>query len=462
MLQRCIGDKVFYRHTMAVAIPIVIQNAITNFVSLLDNIMVGRVGTLEMSGVSIVNQLLFIFALCIFGANAGAGIFGAQFHGNRDDKGVRYTFRYKIIVCILLTMLIIGVLLMTDTTLIRFYLEGDGSIEDANAVLHYGKEYLRLMLWGLLPFALSNAYATTLRETGQTMVPMVASGIAVLGNLVLNYILIFGHLGAPAMGIRGAALATVISRVLELAVVAGWTHLHGKRCSFIRGAFRSLYIPGRLLGSIITKGSPLLVNECMFAIGLAVANQSYSTCGLHVVPAINISTTITNLASVGYLAMGNSVAIIMGQMLGAARPEEEIWDTNRKLTALAIVAGGILGLISASLSSVFPMLYNTSEEVRSVAGQLILISGMFIPFYAYVHATYFTLRSGGKTLITFLFDCGFMWGLLVPTAVILSRYTDLPIIPLFVICQSTEIVKSIAGYFMVRSGVWIQNLAKQN
>ncbi len=458
MLQKYIGDKAFYRRVMAIAIPLIIQNAITSFVSLLDNIMVGQVGTLQMSGVSIVNQLLFIFNLCIFGANAGAGIFTAQFHGSGDEKSIRYTFRFKIISCALLTFAGCGILLLADTSLIGMYLQGEGSVADAAATLNYGREYLHMMLWGLLPFAICNAYSTSLRETGQTVVPMVGSIVAVFVNLVLNYVLIFGHFGLPAMGVRGAALATVISRFTELAVVAGWAHFHSHRHAFIRGAYRSVYVPARLLTSIIGKATPLMINECLFATGLAFVNQCYSTCGLDVVPAVTICTTIFQVASVAYMAMGHCVGIIMGQMMGAGEKEEQIRDANRKLVALSVASGIFFGVLTGLLSDVFPGLYNTTDQVRALAGQLILISALVLPSNAYVHSAYFTLRSGGKTLITFVFDSGFMWCVYVPCAFVLSRFTNLPIVPLYLICQCVDYLKSFAGWVMLKKCRWIQNL----
>lgn len=462
MLQRYLGDRAFYRRVTAIALPIVIQNTITNLVSLLDNIMVGQVGTLQMSGTSIVNQLLFIFILCIYGANSGAGIFTAQFHGNQNTDGIRHTFRFKLMASILLTVGGCALLYLADDPLISLYLQGEGSAEDAAAVLQHGKDYLHIMLWGLMPFALSNAYSSTLRETGQTVVPMIGSITSVLVNLTLNTVLIFGYLGFPAMGARGAALATVISRFAELAVVAGWTHLNPKKNSFIKGAFRSLYVPAKLLGNIIRKAMPLLMNEGLFAAGLAFANQSYSTCGLDVVPALNIASTVFNLSGVAYMALGNAVGIIMGQMMGAGTPKEEIRDSNRKLSVLTVACGIVFGLLTGLLSHVFPMLYNTSDEVRTIAGRLILIDALMIPAYAYVHAAYFSMRSGGKTGITFLFDCGFIWMLYVPSAFFLSRFTDLHIVPLYLICQATEYIKAFAGYLMVRKGTWIQNLAQKN
>ena len=458
MLHRYIGDRAFYRRVLGVAVPIIIQNGITNFVSLLDNIMVGQIGTVPMSGVSIVNGLLFVFNLCIFGASSGAGIFTAQFHGSQDRQGVRYTFRFKFLICLAISFLGAGIFLLGGTPLINLYLTGEGDAATAAGALHYGLLYLKIMLWGFLPFALTNAYASTLRETGETFVPMAAGILAVLVNLAGNYILIFGHFGAPAMGVEGAALATVISRYVELAIVALWVHLHPEKNPYIVGAYRSAYIPGRLLRSIILKGMPLLINEFLWASGMAIMNQSYSTCGLDVVPAMNISSTLYNLASVVFLSMGNSVGIIMGQMLGAGHGEGEVRDANRKLIALSITAGTVFGSILAAFSGLFPQIYNTTDSIRQLATVLICINALVMPFHSYTNATYFTLRSGGQTLVTFLFDSCFVWLCCVPIAFVLSRFTDLPIIPLFLICQGLELIKCALGAYMLKQGKWIQNL----
>jgi putative MATE family efflux protein len=316
------------------------------------------------------------------------------------------------------------------------------------------------MLWGLIPFALCNAYASTLRETGQTVVPMAAGISAVLVNLCLNYVLIFGHFGAPEMGVRGAALATVISRYVELAIVAGYTHLSARKNPFIRGAYRSPYIPGKLLGNIIRKGMPLLVNEFLWASGMAIMNQCYSTCGLDVVPAMNISSTIYNLASVTYLSMGNTVGIIMGQMLGAGKAEAEVRDSNRKLITVSITSGVVFGSLMASISGIFPGLYNATNEVRALATQLICVSAVMMPFNSYTNAAYFTLRSGGQTTVTFLFDSCFVWSCCVPIAYCLSRFTAIPILLLYAICQSMDFLKCAIGAYMIKKGKWIQNLAQ--
>lgn len=459
MFKRYIGDRAFYRHVLAIAVPIIIQNGISNFVSLLDNIMVGQVGTTQMSGVSIVNQLMLVFNLCIFGAASGAGIFTAQFHGSQDHEGIRHTFRFKLLGCTLLTALGITLFLTAGRPLIRLYLQGEGDPADAAATLAYGHAYLTVILFGLLPFAICNAYASTLRECGQTVVPMVGGICAVFVNLGLNYVLIFGHFGFPAMGVAGAALATVISRYVELAIVACWTHLHSKENPFIRGAYRSFRIPGELFRRILVKAMPLLGNEFLWAAGVAFLNQCYSTCGLDVVPATNIAGTITNLSSVVILSLGNTVGIIMGQLLGAGRGEQEVRDANRKMIALGVVSGTVFGALLAAVSGVFPRFYNTTQAVRELSTWLILISAVLMPFQAYLNAAYFTLRSGGKTGITFLFDSGYMWMVSIPLAFILSRFTNIPILPLYILCQSMDIIKCAVGFVMLRRGSWIQNLA---
>ena len=460
MIKRYVGSRTFYRQVAVIAIPIIIQNGITNFVSLLDNIMIGQVGTLQMSGVSIVNQLIFVFNLCIFGASSGAGIFTAQFHGSQDHTGIRHTFRFKILSCLLLSFSCIILFLLGGNGLISVYLLGEGNPQDAADVLMYGHEYLEVMLWGFVPFALSNAYASTLRETGQTTIPMVGGILAVFVNLILNCVLIFGLLGAPAMGVQGAALATVISRYVELVFVGGWTHFHGKLHPFIRGAYRSIHIPKTLLFSIFRKGTPLLANEFLWAAGMAFLNQCYSTCGLDVVPAMNISSTLYNLSSVAFISMGNAVGILMGQMLGAGKPKEEIRSSNRQLIFLSIFAGVVFAGIMAAISGLFPLMYNTSDSVRLLAMQLICICAIFMPIHSFINAAYFTLRSGGQTLVTFLFDSCFVWTVCVPLAFCLSRFTPISILPLYAITQAVDLIKCAIGTFMIRKGSWIQNLTK--
>ena len=452
------SSKQFYRRVLSVALPMMIQNGITNFVQMLDNVMVGQVGTIPMSGVAIVNQLMFVFNLCIFGAASGAGIFTAQFKGREDHEGIRHTFRFKLLVGMLLSAVGIGVFLTFGRELIALYLTGEGTPEDAALTMDFGQRYLKVMLFGLLPFALSNAYSGTLREIGETRVPMLAGIIAVFVNLIGNYVLIFGHFGAPELGVVGAAAATVISRFVELAIMASWLHRHGERHPYIIGALRSPYIPRKLTADIVRKGMPLLINEFFWSTGMAFLSQCYSTRGLEVVAAMNIATTISQVSNVVFISLGGAVGILMGQMLGAGLPEEAIRRDNRRMLGLCVAVCFVVGAVTIALSGVFASLYNTTESVRAIAVGLICLAAVMMPVNSYNNAMYFTLRSGGQTFVTFIFDSGFSWCVCVPVAYILSRFTELPILPLYGLCVGVDLLKVPLGAWMLKKDVWIKRI----
>ncbi len=455
-MKKLIGDRNFYRRTLALAIPVVIQNGITNFVSLLDNLMVGSIGEEQMSGVAISNQLFFVFNLCIFGAVSGAGIFTAQFHGNGDTKGVRETFRFKMMSIFIMSLMSIGLFIWKGRELISLFLTPD-TMGDVTKTLDFGEQYLFIMLIGILPFSIVQAYSGTLREIGETKLPMIAGCVAVVVNLIFNYILIFGNFGAPKLGVAGAAIATVISRFAELLIVMIATRVRHKEFKFIEGAYKSLYVKKSTVIGILKKGIPLIVNEALWSIGVTVMVQSYSTRGLTVVAAYNITSTIVNLFSIVFLALGNVVAIIIGHHLGCGDFKKAKEDAP-KLIAFSTVVATAMTIVMAVCSPFIPMLYNVSDTVRNLATELLLCASVVMPFSALCHASYFTLRSGGRTGLTFFFDNGFMWLLSVPLAYVLSRFTGLPIVPLYFICQMIEAVKCIMAIILVKKGIWIRNI----
>lgn len=455
-----IGDKAFYKAVLALIIPVIIQNGISNFVSLLDNLMVGALGDSEMSGVAIANQLVFVFNLCIFGGLSGAGIFGAQFFGAGDMKGLRDTFRIKMYEAIALFIVAAVAFLGFGRPLIALFLKGDGDAAQAAQMLDFGMEYLRVILIGLPAFAVSQCYAGTLRETGETRLPMVASVTAVATNAIFNYLLIFGHMGLPRMGVTGAALATVISRYVELGIIVIVTHAQHRRYIFIEGVYRTLSVPRPLLKSVLRMGSPLLFNEALWSIGMSTLTAIYSLCGLTVVSALSITSTITNLFNVVFMSMGTAVSVMVGQALGAddyERARGTVW----KLCATAVAGAVVMGLLLAATSSVIPRAYaGVGDDVRALSSQLLIFSACAMPVHAFAHCAYFTLRSGGKTVITFLFDCVYTWIISVPLAYALVTFLHWPIRPVYACLQFIDIIKCIIGYVLIRRGVWIQNIAK--
>ena len=372
-----IGSRGFYKKLLWLAVPIMIQNAITNFVGFLDNIMVGRLGTEQMSGVAIVNQFVFVFNLCIFGGLSGAGIFGAQFYGSRDYKGIRDTFRFKVITGIVIAVLTFLVFIGFGQNLIQMFLtSSDGS--NSVATFKYGLSYLHIILLEVIPFVIVQIYASTLRETGETVVPMTAGIAAVVINLVLNYILIFGKLGAPELGVAGAAIATVISRVAECGIVVVWTHIHTQKNPFIIVVYRTLKVPAALTKKILVKGTPLMLNEVLWAGGMAMINQCFSVRGLSVVAALNITSTISNLFNVIFIAMGSCVAILVGQHLGA-NEFQEAKDTAAKVITFSVFVTVITSTVLYLASGFFPQLYNTSQAIQRLAGRMICVNAVIMP-----------------------------------------------------------------------------------
>lgn len=455
--ERMFGDRDFYAQVIAVVVPIIIQNTVSNVVSLLDNVMVGRVGTLQMSAVAIVNQLLFVFNLCIFGGLAGAGIFATQYAGAHDDKGVRDCFRVKWMIALSMLVCALVVLIAFPKRLIGMYLAQETAQADAAATLGFGMDYLTVMLWGLLPFGVSQVYASTLREVGETRLPMFASVAAILVNLVFNYFLIFGKCGFPELGVTGAAIATVLSRYVETAIIMVYTHMKSHHFGFIRGAYRSLSVPKPLMISILRRGTPLLVNEFLWSSGMAVLLQCYSVRGLDVVAACNIATTVSNLFKVVFLSMGNAVAIMVGQALGA-NDIERAKNCTWRLMTLSVGSNLIMATLLALFAPAIPNIYNTEPHVRQIATQLIYVVAVMMPAYSFSHCCYFTLRSGGKTIITFLFDSVFTWCVNVPAAWLLAYKTGLGIVPLYFGVQALEMVKVVVGFVLVKKGVWIHNI----
>jgi putative MATE family efflux protein len=458
-MKKLIGDKAFYKRLLLLMLPIMVQNGITNFVNMLDNIMIGAVGTAQMTGVAVTNQLFFVFNLCIFGAVSGAGIFGAQFFGSGDHEGVRHTFRFKLLFGGALALAGILLFIFCGEGLLKLYMTGDQGLTDAVATLDHAKGYMLIMLVGLLPYTVVQCYSSTLRESGNPMLPMVAGVVAVVVNLVFNYILIFGKFGAPAMGVNGAAIATVLSRFVELVFVVIGTHCNIKQYPFMKGVYRTLLVPKKLARQLFIKSLPLMMNETAWSAGLAMVNQCYSVRGLDAVAAINISQTFWNVFSIAYMAVGSAIAIMLGQMLGANKLKEAK-ETSYRLIAFSFAVSVVFAALYIVAAEFIPLAYNTEPQIRHMATRLMQISALAMPFDGICHAAYFTLRSGGKMLITFIFDCGFMWGLNVLLAFVLSRFTALPILALFAIVQAIAAGKAVLGIILVKQGFWVKNIIK--
>ena len=460
-MRKLIGDKKFYKMVLTVAIPIIIQNGVTHFVNLLDNIMIGQLGTLSMSGVSITNQLLQVFNITIFGALSGPGIFMAQYYGKKDKKGLQSCFHFKLIIGLLITLFAIGLLMLYGKDFISLFLTNKNDRPgDTLATMNFAMTYLKIMLIGLFPFVISQIYASSLRETGNTFLPMVSSVSAVCINFVLNYVLIFGHFGFPCLKVTGGAIATVIARYIEMFIIVIGGHLE-KHLDYLKGIYHHLAISLTMAKQMILRGLPLLCNEILWSVSMTLICQCYSTRGLAAVAAINMTNTVVNFFMIVCYAMGNSISIIVGQKLGAGKIDQAR-DYDLKMIAMNCVCCIIIGVCLLISAQYIPYVYKTSHQVRELATLLLSISACMMPIISLYYGSYFTLRAGGKTLLTFLFDSVYTFAISFIAAFLLTRLTQLPLFYVYLFVQCLDIPKAILGIILVNKGIWIHNLVNES
>lgn len=452
-------DNGIFKRALILAVPMMIQNGITNAVGLVDNVMVGSLGTEAITAVSIVGQLIFVFNLGVFGGLSGPGIYGAQYYGQKNTEGFRSAVRIKHLISFAVLIAGLCAFIFGGEELIELYLKGEETTDiDPALTMRLAKEYLGIMLWGLPPFVITQVYASSLRETGASLKPMVAGVASVVIDIVFNWLLIYGNLGFPRLEVRGAAIATVMARFAECFIVVITAFAaRKKKHEFLIGLYKTLLVPKDTAKKMLLKTLPIFFNEFMWAGAIAVLTQCYSRRSLDIVAGLNISNALCNLLNVVFIALGNAVGILIGQTLGAKRYDE----AKKEAFRLMWFTGGVsflLTVILVSISGVFPNLYDTTDTVRSYATNFIIITALFFPVQGFLNALYFTLRSGGKTLVTFLFDSVFSWVISVPTAFLLCEFTTLPILGIYAIIQAADLIKVCVGYVLIKRGVWISNI----
>lgn len=458
MLKKFIGNKKFYKSLFLIVIPIVLQQFITQFVAMIDNLMVGAVGNDQMIGVSLANQLLFVFNLCIFGCLSGAGIFGTQYYGAKNKDGYQESFRFKLLMGLSIFLIAIIIFVLFDDELLKLFINSsDGDYSNPDAVLAYGKQYLSIMLIGMLPFVIKEIYATSLREMQETFVPMLSGIIAIFVNLLINSVLIFGLLGFPKLGIVGAAIGTVVSRFVEMFIVIIYANVKNNKFTYFKGIFKKPIVKWQSFKKFIPITLLLLSNETLWSLGLTMIVQSYSNRGLDVIGALNICNTVNNVFITVGTSLGNATAIILGNLLGA-KQYDEAKSSSYKILFASIIFSFVIALIEIGCSFIIPNIYNTSDSIKLMARQMIIIASIFLPFHAFNTCCYFTLRAGGKMILTIVFDSLFVWIVRLPIAFILSRYTSVSILVIYVLADGIDAIKAVAGYMLVDKGIWIKKV----
>ena len=446
--KKYIRDKKFYKLVIAVALPLMLQQLATSSVNLLDNLMIGQLGDAALGAVAAVNRFYMIAIFATNGVLAASSIYIAQFFGAKDEEHMKQSFRFALIVAYLFAIVAFFLGTLFPEQIIRFF-TADVS------VIALGMDYIRIAAWTFMFMALSLAVSSSMRSIGESHIPLRISVTAVIINGILNYIFIFGHFGVPAMGVKGAAYATVIARFIEAAL---FLYIVIKRHFPFATRIKDLFkISKRLVKTIIAKATPLGINELLWSGGMATLFKLYATRGSEVLSGYSIANTIGDLFFVLFGGMAVASTILISQPLGANNLDEAR-DNAYGLLGFSFILAIVFGVLMFASSFIIPNLYNISDEARYIATTALRI--MSVMFWVYMINTecYFILRAGGDMKSTMAMDSLYMWIINLPIVGFFAYYTSLPIIALYLIGQSTDLLKMAFSFHLVKKEKWVVNL----
>ena len=442
-----LSDHFTYSKLLRFVFPSIIMMVFTSIYGVVDGLFVSNfAGKTAFASINLVMPFVMILGGIGFMIGTGGTALVSKVLGEGKKEKANEIFTMMIIFTLLLGTLLSVIGVVSMPWVAKFL----GATEEmmADCVL-----YGRIVTGFTVAFMLQNVFQSFLIAAEKPKLGLLATVLAGIANMALDaiFIIVFKWV------VAGAAIATVLSRYVEAAIVIGWTHRHTEKNAFAKGLYSTLKVPANLTKKILVKGTPLLFNETLWASAMAMLTQCYSIRGLNVVASLNISNTINNVFNIVFIALGDSVAIIVGQLLGAG-DMKKARDTDNKMIAFSVMCCTCVAMVMFVMAPLFPMLYNTNDEARELAKYLIMITAFFMPQNAFLHATYFTLRSGGKTIITFLFDSVFIWCVSVPIAFVLSRYTGIHVLVIYACVQLADLIKCVIGFVLVKKGVWLQNI----
>lgn len=450
-LRTFFGDKAFYRHLIAVSLPLILQQLVTASVQIVDNVMVGRLGETAIGAVSVVNQLFFVVIITTFGVISGSTIYMAQYFGAKNQNKLNQTYRITLYAALIVALIAFLIFTFADTLLIQIFTSNPVTIQLA-------EEYISIIRWGLFGFAISIAISSSLRVVGITKPLLWISVFSIFLNTILNALLIFGLLGFPELGVIGAAIATAIARFAE-AGLSLW-YMWRRQNVFQWDWNRIFAVEFSLIKAILIIGFPLLLNEIFWSIGQTTFLYAYSTRGDGALAAMNITNTISQITFVLFQALGTASAVFVGNKLGENELDEAQANAKRLVFTAGVVAAAV-GVVQFLLSGLFTDFYAINEITKTWAIFNIRVNAMFVPLYTMNVTLFFIIRSGGDTKSTLLMDSGFMWFVAVPVALSLAFFTALPITWMFLLVQGTEFFKVLFSISRYNKKRWVKNLATE-
>ena len=443
------NDKQFYRSLFALSIPIMLQTLLNSMVNLLDTIMIGRLGTVEIAAVGLGNQIFFLYNIFLFGICSGGAIFAAQFWGMRDIPGIRRTLGF----CLTLNMAV-GILFTLAAVLIPEKLIGIYSRDEA--VIKAGAAYLRILSFSFIPFAINLAFTLSLRSVEKVRLAIVATVIAIVLNGTLNYLLIFGKGPFPAMGVEGAALGTIISRLVEVLIIVIMSYVLGY---IPAGSLRDLFgFNRRFAGQFFRITLPVITNEVLWSLGFTVQNIIFARTNTDAIAAFNIVGTVQMLTWVLFIGLGNGVAVLIGKKIGE-QDDKTARDYASMIVRFAPLLSVGAALILYPVSFLMPFIFNVNPETLKTTSQMFLILCFAYPPRAFNMTMIIGVcRAGGDTVFCAVYDAAVMWVIALPLAAFAGFVLNAPVWVIYLCVSSEEPLKAILGIWRFISGKWLNNV----
>ena len=441
----------------AIITPIMLQQLMLSLAGYIDNLMINAYGGVgdfaAYNGVSAANRIIFVLNFTALGIAATASIFISQYFGANNKGKVQESFRLSLVFAVIFGVISFLVIEFVGDNIVNTYLQ------DPTA-RNFGYRYLDVIKWATVVQCLIMACANALRSTKQTVEPMIAgfSGIGI--NVLLNYALIFGHFGLPEMDAQGAALATLISRIVELAVLL--VVLFKGKNSWFSDCFKSWKVEKTLFSSFLKKGIPLVFNELLWSLGCVLFALFYCWKNDVWYNAYAYAQNISDLFFIVFAGIGNGTAVLIGSALGSGDFEKAV-DYSHKLQGLGVVLGIGLGILMATTSPLTSLLFQPDPQTKQMIIGVLCIVGFFLAIYSYNTVNFFVLRSGGDSLRAFFLDQVPSFAIGIPLAILLgvnaSRWgLTLPFI--FACTHISDIIKIFVGNKFIKMGKWIVNLTK--
>lgn len=447
-MKRYIGTKQFYQTVLLIALPIMGQQFITTFVNLIDNIMIGRVGNIALTSVTVANQIYLIFNSTMFGICGAAGIYIAQYYGAKNHQRSQDALNINLLVAVLIALGFMILLICFPQIILRFYTNNEEILSSSLA-------YLKVIRFSYLPYAISFTVMMALRSVAINKIQVVVGTIAVCINTTLNYCLIFGNFFFPELGVMGAAVATLIARMVEMSIYIAL--LVSKKYYFKLDIDGILHINKQLFNQMTYKAIPLILNEILFSLGNTLIFKSYIRCDEYLVSAISVVDTVSQILFIVFSGLSSAVSIMIGNKLGA-NLLDEAKDNARKLVLLGFLIALVIGSISFIAAAYIPMFYHVSSDIKEAITVLLRIKSVAILIHAVNVCIFFILRAGGDVVSTLLLDSGFLWVAGVFVSTMLSMFTSIGLVMLCFIVDSLNIFKLCVAFYFLKKERWLRNM----